>query len=184
MTYNTTSLKEKLKKVSDWLKSEYSSMHTGQANPSILDGLFVDSYGTKQPIKNVASISIEDPKTLRVVPWDKMQMKEIESVVMTSDLGLSVSIDDTGVRISFPQLTGETREKMVKVLKQKLEDARVTVRKEREEAMKDIDEKEKNKEMSEDEKKSAKTAVQLAVDEANKNLETIFSEKEKVVLGK
>ncbi|MEZ4114462.1 MAG: ribosome-recycling factor [Candidatus Paceibacterota bacterium] len=78
----------------------------------------------------MASISIEDPKTLRVVPWDKSQLKEVENSIITSDIGLSVATDDAGLRVIFPQLTGETREKkLVKVLKGKLEDARVSVRK-------------------------------------------------------
>ena len=183
MTYNTTQLKESLGKVSEWLRKEYSSLHTGQANPSVLDGLTVDSYGTRQPVKNVASISIEDAKTLRVVPWDKSQLKEIENSIITSDIGLSVATDDAGLRVIFPQLTGETREKLVKVLKAKLEDARVSVRKDRESAMKDLDAKEEEGGMSEDEKEGGKTEIQKLVDEANKNLEEIFNKKEAIVLG-
>lgn len=184
MAYNTTQLKEALVKVSEWLRREYSSLHTGQANPSVLDGLTVSSYGTRQPIKNVASISIEDPKTLRVVPWDKSQLKEVENSIITSDIGLSVATDDAGLRVIFPQLTGETREKLVKVLKGKLEDARVSVRKERESAMKDIDAKEGEGGMSEDDIKFAKAEVQRLIDEANKGLEEVFSQKEAIVLGK
>jgi ribosome recycling factor len=184
MAYNTTSLKDGLAKTAEWLKKEYSSLHTGQANPSVLDGLTVDSYGTRQPIKNVASISIDDPKTLRVVPWDKSQLKEIENAVITSDLGLSVATDDIGLRVIFPQLTGETRERLVKVLKAKLEDARVSIRKEREIAMKDIDSKTKAGEMSEDDQKFAEKEVQKFVDDANKELEDIFKQKENSVLTK
>lgn len=184
MTYNFINLKEGLGGALEWLKKEYSSLHTGQASPVVLDGLTVDSYGTRQPIKNVASISIEDPKTLRVVPWDKSQLKEIENSIITSDIGLSVATDDAGLRVIFPQLTGETREKLVKVLKGKLEDARVSVRKERESVMKDIESKQKAGEMSEDEMVSAEKEAQRLVDETNKNLEEIFKQKEAVVLGK
>lgn len=184
MVYNLTELKEALRKVSEWLKREYSSLHTGQANPSVLDALTVNSYGTRQPIKNVASISIEDPKTLRVVPWDKSQLKEVENSIITSDIGLSVATDDAGLRVIFPQLTGETREKLVKVLKGKLEDARVSVRKERETAMKDVDAKKEESGMSEDDIKFSKTEIQRLIDEANQNLEEIFSQKEVIVLGK
>lgn len=184
MIYNSNAFKESLTKVIDWLKKEYSSLHTGQANPSVLDGITVDSYGTRQPIKNVASISIEDPKTLRVVPWDKSQLKEIENGIIASDIGLSVATDDAGLRVIFPQLTGETREKLVKVLKGKLEDARVSVRKERESAMKDIDAKEGEGGTSEDDIKFAKAEVQKQVDDTNKILEDVFGQKESVVLGK
>lgn len=183
MAYNFTQFKENLAKVSEWLKKEYNALHTGQASPSVLDTITVDSYGTRQPVKNVASISLEDPKTLRVVPWDKSQLKEIETAVLTADLGLSVATDDAGLRIVFPQLTGETREKLVKVLKAKLEDARVSVRKEREVVMKEIESKGKEGGMSEDDKKSAKDEAQKFVDEANKALEEIFSHKEAVVRG-
>ncbi len=183
MTYNTTSLKADLAKISEWLRKEYSSLHTGQANPSVLDGITVNSYGTRQPVKNVASISIEDPKTLRVVPWDKSQMKEIENSIITSDIGLSVATDDSGLRVIFPALTGETREKLVKVLKGKLEDARISVRKERETAMKDVEARKADASMSEDDVKFAKNEVQKAVDEVNKTLEEIFSQKESVVLA-
>lgn len=184
MSYNFTEFKNSLEKSLTWLKNEYSSLHTGQASPAVLDSITVDSYGTRQPVKNVASISIEDPKTLRVVPWDKSQLKEIENSIITSDIGLSVATDDAGLRVIFPQLTGETREKLVKVLKAKLEDARVSVRKEREVVMKDIESKQKSSQMSEDERKSAEKETQRLVDETNKNLEDVFKQKESVVLGK
>jgi len=184
MVYNFSELKEGLLKISDWLKKEYNSIHTGQANPSVLDGITVNSYGTRQPIKNVASMSIEDPRTLRVVPWDKSQLKEVENAIIDSDIGLSVATDDAGLRVVFPQLTGETREKLVKVLKGKLEEARVSVRKERQSIMKDIEAKEKDGDMSEDDKNTAKADAQKIVDEANRNLEEVFSKKEDIVLNK
>lgn len=184
MVYNFTELKDGLVKISEWLRREYSSLHTGQASPAVLDGITVNSYGTRQPIKNVASISIEDPKTLRVVPWDKSQLKEVENSIITSDIGLSVATDDAGLRVIFPQLTGETREKLVKVLKGKLEDARVSVRKERESVMKDVESKKDEAGFSEDDIKFAKAEVQRIIDEANKELEEIFSQKETIVLGK
>lgn len=184
MTYNFNSFKEDLQKVTEWLKKEYNALHTGQASPSVLDSIFVNSYGTKQPVKNVASISLEDPRTLRVVPWDKSQLKEIENGILLADIGLSVATDDAGLRVIFPQLTGETREKLVKVLKAKLEDARVSVRKEREVIMKDIESKKDGSGFSEDDIKFAKAEAQKFVDETNKSLEQIFFEKETIVLGK
>jgi ribosome recycling factor len=184
MNKNLNELKDGLKNAEEWLRKEYSSIHTGQATPTVLDGIGVSSYGTRQPIKNVASISIEDPRTLRVVPWDKSQLKEIENAVITSDLGLSVAVDDAGVRVIFPMLTGETREKLVKILKAKLEDARVSVRKERESAMKEIESAGKDGGISEDDVKSTKTEIQRLVDESNKNLEEIFTQKESNVLEK
>lgn len=184
MTYNFSNFKDSIKKTEDWLVKEYSSLHTGQANPGVLDIISVDSYGTRQPVKNVSSISIEDPRTLRVIPWDKQQVKEIEKAIITSDLGLSVAIDQTGLRVIFPMLTTENREKLVKVLKSKLEDARVTIRKEREVAVKEIEKLQKDGQMSEDERERSKTELQNLVDGANSNLDKIFKDKELIVMGK
>ena len=175
--YNTTNFKGQLKKVEEWLQKEYSQVHTGRATPMVLDSVMVDSYGAKMPIKNVASVTVEDPKTLRVVPWDKSQIKEIEKSVNASNLGLSVASDSDGVRVIFPMLTTENKEKLVKVLKDKLEDARISVRKERQDEMNKLDD------LSKDETKRGKDEIQKCVDETNKNLEGIFDKKEKEVMN-
>jgi len=127
MLYNFSNFKTELKKVEEFLSKEYSQLSTGRASPMVLDSVSVEVYGSYQPIKNMASVSIEDPKTLRVVPWDKTQIKSIEKAITIADLGLSVATDESGIRVIFPQLTEETRQKLVKVLKDKLEDARITV---------------------------------------------------------
>ncbi len=184
MTYNFSAFKEAIKKSEDWLAKEYSSLHTGQANPGVLDGIMVDSYGTKQPIKNVGSISIEDPKTLRVIPWDRELVREVEKEILKSDLGLSVAVDQSGMRVIFPMLTTENREKLVKVIKSKLEDARISVKKERENVIREIDRMAREGEMSEDEKERSKADLQKLVDEANQKLEGIFDNKESIVMGK
>ena len=172
MAYNTQNFKLELKKIEEWLSKEYSQIHTGRATPMVLDSIMVDSYGNRMPIKNVAQISIEDPKTLRVSPWDKSQIKGIESAVTESNLGLSVVSDGEGVRVIFPMLTTENRAKLVKILKEKMEDARISVRKERQN---EID---KTEDLPEDEKKRGKEDIQKCVDETNKNLEAIFAKKE------
>ena len=173
MQYNTQNFKIELKKVEEWLSKEYGSVHTGRATPMILDGIMVDSYGSKMPIKNIASVIVEDPKTLRVSPWDKTQTRAIESAVNESNLGLSVVSDSEGVRVIFPVLTTENRTKLVKVLKEKLEDARISVRKERQSEIELLEG------LTEDEAKRAKEDIQKCVDEANNNLEIIFDKKEK-----
>ncbi|MEK7106409.1 MAG: ribosome recycling factor [Patescibacteria group bacterium] len=177
MAYNTNDFKQELKKVEEWLGKEYSQVHTGRATPMVLDSVMVESYGARQPIKNVAGISIEDPKTIRVAPWDKNQIKDIESAIMASNLGLSVVSDSDGVRVIFPMLTTENRTKLAKILKEKLEDARISVRKSR------GDEMDKLEDLSEDEKKRAKDDVQKCVDESNANLEAIFAKKETEVMN-
>lgn len=172
--YDLTSAKENLQKIVTWLKTEYGTIHTGQASPVILDSIKIESYGSLQPIKNVASIQGEDPRTLRVTPWDRNHIALIDKAIVAADLGLSVSVDGNGMRVHFPQLTEETRAKIVKVLKQKLEDARVSVRKEREAAIKDIE----ATLASEDAQKSTKDQLQKLVDETNKQLEEVFKAKE------
>lgn len=177
MSYNFANFKNELKKVEDFLSKEYSQLNIGRASPMILDGVMVESYGSMGPLKNIASISIEDPKTLRIAPWDKSQIKGIEKAILVADLGLSVATDDAGIRVIFPQLTTETRQKLIKVLKDKLEDARISVRKVRQ------DELDKVKDLTEDEAKRAKDEIQKIVDETNKNLETIFAKKETEVMN-
>lgn len=177
MSYNTTNFKSELKKVEEWLSKEYSGVHTGRATPMILDSISVESYGSYMPIKNVASVSIEDPKTLRIAPWDKGQIKGIENAINTANLGLSVVSDSDGVRVIFPMLTTENRTRLVKVLKEKLEDARISVRKERQSEI------EKTGDLPEDDQKRAKDDIQKVVDEANSNLETIFNKKETEVMN-
>ncbi|MFA6273565.1 MAG: ribosome recycling factor [Candidatus Paceibacterota bacterium] len=183
MQYNFTNFKNELKKVEEFLGKEYSQLSTGRASPMVLDGVSVESYGSYQSIKNVASVSIEDPKTLRIAPWDKNQIKGIEKAIISADLGLSVAVDDAGIRVIFPQLTTETRQKLVKVLKEKLEEARITVRKEREKIWDEIQKQEKEGKMTEDERFRGKEELQKIIDEVNKKLEEVFEKKEKEVLG-
>jgi len=183
MQYNFLNFKTELKKVQDFLGKEYNQLNIGRASPMVLDGVSVESYGSHVPLKNVANISIEDPKTLRIVPWDKSQIKEIEKAIQSSNLGLSVATDDLGIRVIFPQLTTETRQTLVKVLKEKLEEQRITVRRERERIWEDVQAKEKQGKLTEDEKFRAKEELQKIIDETNRNLETSFEKKEKEVMG-
>ena len=183
MQYNFSNFKIELKKVQDFLGKEYNQLNIGRASPMVLDGVSIESYGSHVPLKNVANISIEDPKTLRITPWDKSQIKDIEKAINSANLGLSVATDDLGIRVIFPQLTTETRQTLVKVLKEKLEESRITVRREREVVWRDVEAKEKEGKITEDEKFRAKDELQKIIDEANRNLETSFEKKQKEVMG-
>ena len=110
-------------------------------------------------------------------------MKDVEKAIIGSNLGLSVATDDLGIRVIFPQLTTETRGSLVKVLKEKLEEARITVRRERERIWQDVENKEKEGKLTEDERFRAKDDLQKVIDEVNKNLEAIFEKKEREVMG-
>ncbi len=181
MAYNFSPFKEKLKNTEDWLKREYTTIRTGQATPAVLDTVKVESYGTTMGIAQVANVGIEDAKTLRITPWDNSMIKEIEKAIIVSNLGLSVSADDQGLRVSFPQLTAERRTMLAKIAKEKLEEARIAVRKERERVMKEVDAQEEESTLREDEAKRTRNEVQKMVDEQNKKLEELKDRKEKEI---
>lgn len=181
MAYNFSDFKNKLKETEEWLKREFSAVRTGRATPAILDSLKVDAYGSMMPINQVANISVEDARMLRISPWDSSVTKSIEKAILVSDLGLSVTVDDKGLRVVFPDLTSERRQSLIKIAKQKLEDAKVAIRGEREKVLKDIEAKEKSKEISEDEKFRLKNELQKMLDDVNKVLEDIFAKKEREI---
>ncbi len=156
MQYNFSNFKIELKKIEEFLSKEYGQLNIGRASPMVLDGIRVESYGLPISLKNMASVSIEDPKTLRIAPWDKNQIKDIEKAIFGSNLGLSIATDDLGIRVIFPQLTTESRQTLVKLLKEKLEESKITVRKERERIWDEIQKLEKEGKMTEDQKFRAK----------------------------
>lgn len=174
MTFDFKETLAKLDEVKNYLKQEYLQISTGRANPSLLDGVFVDSYGTKQPIKNIASINTEDARSMKISPWDKGQIKLIEKAIHDSGLPFSVSVDDSGVRVTIPQLTEESKKSLVKLIGEKLEDARVKVRNVRQDVMKDIE----AMETGDDDIKRAKEDLQEHINKANKSLEEVFDTKE------
>jgi ribosome recycling factor len=183
MAYNFTAFQNKIKATEEWLAKELSGVRTGRASISFLDGVRVESYGSEMPISSVASIGTEDPKTLRITPWDNSQIKAIEKAITVSNLGVSVVVDDKGLRVIFPELTGERRIQLAKIAKEKLEDARVALRRERNEVMDDLETKKKAGEMGEDEMKRNKDEVEKKVQEANKKLEELFAKKEAEITG-
>jgi ribosome recycling factor len=124
---------------------------------------------------------MEDARTLRVAPWDKSQIKAIEAAIQKANLGLSVTSDDGGLRVIFPELTGERRAQIIKLLGQKLEDARISLRKEREIVIDDFKKQEKDGEMSEDEHFKGKEELQKLVDEANRKFDELAANKEKEI---
>lgn len=183
MAYDFKSLKEGIKNAEERLAKEFSGLRTGRAAPSLLDGILVDSYGTKMPINQLASVSIEDPRTLRIIPWNLSQAKDIEKAVVVANLGVSAAVDEKGVRIFFPELTAERRQSLLKIAKGKLEEARVALRTERDKVWSDIQEKAREGKISEDEKFRAKDEMQKLVDEGNTKFEAMMERKEKEMLS-
>lgn len=181
MAHDFSGFKKASEGALEWLRREFAGIRTNRATPSILDAVSVSAYGTPTPINQLATVTVEGPKSLRITPWDKSVAKSIDTAIRESNLGLSVSVDDQGLRVSFPDLTSERRVMLLKVAKENLEEARITLRTEREKILSDIDRQEKAGEISEDEKFRYKTELQKLVDEANKKLEELYGKKEKEI---
>ena len=183
MTYDFSNLKKKLKDIEEWLKKEQSQIRTGRASPSILDAVHAEVYGARTPLNQIGSLVIEGPRTLRFTPWDTAQIKGVEKAIVAANLGLSVVVDEKGIRISFPELTGERRIELSKIAKEKLEQARISLRKLRDEIWDDIQKKEKLGGMSEDEKFRFKTEMEKLIQEGGKQLEEVSAKKEKEIVS-
>lgn len=183
MNFDFTKTNEGLTDAENFLKQEFLQISTGRANPALLDGVMVESYGSFQPIKNIASINLEDARTMNISPWDKGQIKDIEKAITDSNLPFSVSAGDSGVRVHIPQMTEESKVKILKLVKEKLEEARIRVRNVRHDAMKLIDAGEANGDFSEDAKNNFKDELQKKVDATNKNLEDIYAKKEQDIMS-
>lgn len=183
MTYDFSEFKIKAGEVSLHLDKELSAIHTGRASSSILDGIFIESYGAQLAVQHVATISNEDARTLRIVPWEKANGKEIEKSINSANLGISVSTDDAGLRIFFPPLTTERRIAFTKLVRDKVESARVSLKGVREQAKNDIIARERDGDMSEDEKTRALEDLQKLVDETNNGFDTTGNKKEREIMG-
>lgn len=177
--YDFKELEAKVAAGREWLAKEYRGLRTGRAAPAILDGITVSAYGSMMPLKQVANVGVEDARTLRVQPFDAGLLKDVERAISAASLGVGTSSDGVTVRVTFPELTAERREQLIKLAKQKLEDARTTVRIARDEAWKEIQEKERESELTEDDKFSLKDELQKQVDKANEELQKAFENKEK-----
>ncbi len=183
MSYDFNPFKKSIASTEEWLKKEFQQIRTGQASPAVLDGVRVEVYGSPMSLKEVASVMIEGARTLRVMPWDGAQVKEIEKAITLANLGLSVATDDQGLRVSFPELTSETRVKIAKIAKDKLEEARKQVRSHRDDIIKALTAAEKAGGVGKDEIFRLKNEVQKTVDDANKRLEDAYAKKEKELLN-
>ena len=179
MIYDFSFLKKKLKEIDEHLKKELAGIRAGRATPAILDAVLIESYGAKLAVKELANILVEDAKTLKIAPWDATQTKNIEKAIVAANLGLSISVGDAGIRVTFPELTAERRQAILKTAKEKLEQAKVALRQERDRIWKDIQEKEKAGGMGEDEKFRLKNELQKEVAAAGKNFDGQFDKKEK-----
>lgn len=183
MAYDLNPLKKQLSGAEEWLKKEFTQIRTGMASPAILDSVKVEIFGAPMGIKELASVLIEGARTLRISPWDKGQTKEIEKAITIANLGLSVVVDDQGLRVMFPELTADRRKDFAKLAKDKLEEAKRQIRGHRDVVVKDLQIKEKAGGYGKDDIFRLKNDVQKLVDEMNKKLDEHYARKEKEVLS-
>lgn len=166
MAYDFTQLKTHIEEAVEHFSNKLSSIRTGRTTPTLLDGIKSESYGVRTPLVQLASVSVEDARTLRLIVWDKTVTKAIEKAIVDADLGVSVSVDDQGVRVSFPELTAERRTLLSKLVGEKLEQARGTIRNHRADAIRELEKAEKAGDLSKDELFRLKEEVQKIIDAA------------------
>lgn len=171
--------KQQCQKALDHFGAELGKIRTGRANPALVEDLAVDYYGTPTPLKQIASISTPEPRMILISPWDKNGAAGIEKAIQKANLGLNPSNEGDKIRVILPPLTEETRRDMVKMVKEKKEEAKIAVRNLREEA---IAEAKDPPNVSEDQIDSAKEAIQKLVEENNERIESSSAAKEKEIM--
>lgn len=174
---------DKMKKNVEGVKKELNSIRTGRANPLILDKVSISYYGTPTPLRQIATVSVQDGQTLVISPYDKTMVNEIEKAVLKSDLGVTPNSDGMILRLTFPQPTEERRKELVKIVKKLGEEGKVAVRNTRREATDFLKKTEKSENLSEDDVKKSQDKIQKITDKYIKGIDDIISEKEKEVLS-
>ncbi|KAI5597156.1 hypothetical protein BDE02_02G049200 [Populus trichocarpa] len=171
-----------MEKTIDTMRTNFNSVRTGRANPSMLDKIEVEYYGTPVSLKSIAQISTPDASSLLVQPYDKSSLKAIEKAIVSSDLGLTPNNDGEVIRMSIPQLTSERRKELSKMVAKLAEEGKVALRNIRRDALKAYEKLEKEKKLSEDNVKDLSSDLQKLTDEYMKKLDNIFKQKEKELL--
>lgn len=175
--------KEKMEKCLDCLERDYKAIRAGRANPAILDRVLVDYYGTPTPINQMAAVSVPEPRTLMIQPWDASTLKDIEKAINTSDIGINPSNDGKVIRLSFPPLTEERRKELVKDIAKRGEETKVAIRNVRRDAMDEIKKLKKNSEITEDDLKDGEKKLQDITDGYVKQTDEMEKKKEQEILS-
>ena len=172
-------LQAQMDKTIEALKYEFSTIRAGRANAQMLDKIRVDYYGTPTPINQIGAISVPEPRTLMINPWDKSAMKDIETAIRNSDLGLNPTNDGEVIRLNVPALTEERRKELCKQAKKASEEFKVRLRNERRDANDKLKKLEKEGEITEDDLKKAQDNVQKMTDKYTKEVDVLLEVKEK-----
>ena len=181
--YELKTLSEKMDKSINALRNEFTSIRTGQANASLLDRVFVEYYGTRTPVTQVASVTVPEARMLVVQPWDKSLLKDIEKAILQSDLGLVPMNDGNLIRMAIPQLTEERRKDLVKIVNKKSEEAKVAVRNIRRDGNVFLKKEEKNSDVSKDIIKDTEDKIQKLTDKKIKEVEAVTDKKIKEIMS-
>ena len=163
-------------------KRDLTQLRTGRATPALVENMVVDYYGAMTPLKQIASISAPDARAIMIQPWDTGSLREIEKSLMTSDMGFNPSNDGAIITVPIPQLTRERRQEMVKILKRKIEDGKVSVRNVRRDGLESLRKLEKDKSISQDENRRAQDRLQKTTDGHTKLIDETGSAKEAEIM--
>jgi len=174
--------KEQMQKTISSLEKKLQRLRTGRANPSLLDSIEVDYYGSVTPISQMSNISIEDARTLSIVPWEKDQVQSIEKAIQSSDIGLQPATSGDVIRVIIPELTEETRKDLIKVAKSEAENSKVSIRNQRRDANGMLKEFYNEKEISQDDLRRGEDLIQKLTDEFIEKIDVLLDKKEKDLL--
>ena len=170
---------ERLKKTVDSTVREFSEIRTGRANPGIVEGIMVECYGAHMPMKQVASISVPEPRLIAIHPWDQSNVQAIEKAILKSELGITPVNDGKLIRISIPMLTKERIEELKKILHKIAEQGRVSIRTVRRDAIAAVDKLESSKQITEDAKFKGHDDIQKLTEKYTKKIDELLVNKEK-----
>ena len=178
-----TNLKERMEKSIGAFKEKLSEIRAGRANPAILNKVKIDYYGTPTPINQVAGVSVPEARLIVIQPWDVSVLKDIEKAILASDIGLNPNNDGKVIRLAFPELTEERRKELAKEIRKIAEEAKVAIRAIRRDGIDEAKAKQKNREITEDELKSAETEIQKITDKYIDEIDKILADKEKEIMS-
>lgn len=173
---------EKMNKTINALVKEYGTIRAGRANPAVLDRIQVDYYGVPTPVNQMAAVSVPEPRTILIAPWDKSTLRDIEKAILTSDLGLNPQNDGSSLRLNFPPLTEERRKELVKGVFKYGEESKVAIRSIRRDALEKLKDMKKKSDITEDDYKNAEKKMQDMTDKFCKEIDDIAAKKEKEIM--
>jgi ribosome recycling factor len=172
----------KIHKANEAFERACGGLRTGRAHPALVENIMVEIYGDKQPLKQAAKINVVEARALKIVPFDRSQIAAVEKAIRDSDLGINPTVNGTDIHLALPALTEERRKDLVKVLKEYIEKARVEIRNIRREANDGFKKLQKDKTISEDDTKRAEKDMQIMIDKAIKEVESIADKKEEELM--